>query len=139
VLLVECKHLCVVHFVNVVAGENQKILRSKFIDKIDVLGDRVCSAAVNIELCVCLFTRGKDVNTAVLRIESPASANGYIAVQKHGLVLCQDANDINATIGTITQRKIDDAVFAAVCYCRLGYFAGQLMQSAAASTGQNHC
>ena len=122
-----------------VTRENQKIFRSEFIDKINVLGNRVCSTPVNIKLCVCLFTRGKDVNTAVLRIESPASANGYIAVQKHGLVLCQDANDINATIGTVTQRKIDNAVFAAVCYCRLGYFAGQLMQSAAASAGQNHC
>ena len=81
-----------------VAGENQKVFRSEFIDKINVLGDRVCSAAVNIELCVCLFTRGKDVNTAVLRIESPASANGYIAVQKYGLVLCQDANDIDAAM-----------------------------------------
>ena len=70
--------------------------------------------AVYVQIGVGFFTGRKNEDSAVLCIQSPAAACSYVAVQKNRLVLRQNADNINAAVCTVAERKINDAVFAAV-------------------------
>ena len=75
------KHLVIVHFINMVAGENKKVLWSVLIYKINILGNRVGCSAVYVKSGICFLTGRKYVYAAVLGIQSPTSAGCNIAVQ----------------------------------------------------------
>ena len=111
---VECKHFSIIHFINMVTGKNQKIFRCERIDKIDILGNSVCSSAVNVKTCVCFFTWRQYIYAAVLGIQTPTSSGCYIAVQENRLILGQNTYYINSTVCTVTEGEIHDAVFSSV-------------------------
>ena len=74
------QHLCIIHFVDVVTGKDQKIFRILGIDEIDILRNGICSSSVYIQIYICFLTWRKYINTAVLGIKPPASAGCYITV-----------------------------------------------------------
>jgi len=101
-LLMSCEHFVIVHLVNMVAGKDEDIFRIKFIDKVDILGNCICSSAVYVQILICFLTWRKNVNAAVFGIKSPASAGCYIAVKLDRLILCKNTNNIYTTVGTVT-------------------------------------
>ena len=134
----EVKHLIIVHLVDVVAGENQKVFRVVGVDEIDILRNCICCSTVNIEACVSLLTGCKNENTTVLGVKSPQTALRNIAVEQYGLILCQNTNYVNTAVCTVAEREIDDAVFATVGDSRLCYVVGKVEQAASPATGQDH-
>ena len=98
---VGCKHLVIVHFINMVTGKNENVFRIKFINEINILGDCICSSAIYIQILICFLTWRKNVNTAVFSIKTPASAGCHITVQLDRFILCKYTYNINATVGTV--------------------------------------
>ena len=97
-----------------VSGEYEKIFRRICIDEIDILRDRIGGSAVDIEVYIRFFARWKYIDAAVFRVQSPAAPGCDVAVQKNGFVLCQYADNIDSTVGAVTERKVDDAVFSPI-------------------------
>ena len=85
-----------------VTGKNENIFRIKFVDKVDILGNCICSSAVYIQILISFLTRRKNVNTTVFGIKTPAAAGCNITVQLDGFILCKYTYNINATVGTVT-------------------------------------
>ena len=101
-LFVSCEHLVIVHLVNMVTGKNENIFRIKFVDKVNVLGNCICSSTIYIQILISFLTWRKNVNTALFGIETPTAAGCYIAVQLDRFILCKYTYNINATVGTVT-------------------------------------
>ena len=97
-----------------ISGKYEKVFRSKGVDEIDVLCNRVRGSSVNIQIGIGFFTRRKYIDPAVLCVKSPTAACRNVAVQKDGFVLSQNPNRINAAVCTVAQREIDDTVFSAI-------------------------
>ncbi len=78
VLLVVLEHLVVIHLIDVVAGQDQDIIRVIFINKIDVLIDGVCSAFVPFRTLRTLVG-GQCVDAAAHTVKVPglAGKDGY--------------------------------------------------------------
>ena len=110
----EGKHLVIIHFINVVTGKYQKVFRIILIYKINVLGNRVGCSAIYVESGVCFLTRRKYIYTAVLGIQSPASASCYITIQKNGFVLSQYSDNVHSAVSAVAEREINNAVFSAI-------------------------
>ena len=135
-MLVE--HLVIVHLIDMVAGQDQDIFRIIFIDKADVLIDRVCSTLVPLRALAALIRR-QGIDAAIQAVKIPSLAVCQIHVQDMRLILRQNTDGVDAGIDTVGQREVDDTVFAAKRHCRLRYVLGQYIQSAATAAGQQHC
>src|SRR5699024_4108499 len=96
------QHLGIIHLVDMVAGKDQKVIGTVIVNKVNVLGNSICGSAVNIQIGICFFTGRQNKNTAVLRVQSPTSSDGYIAVQKDGFILCEYADNIDTAVGAVT-------------------------------------
>ncbi len=81
VLLVERKHLVVVHLINMVAGEDQNIIRIILIDEVNILRNGICRSAVNVQIGICLFAGRQYIDTAVTSIKAPVLTTCYIGIQ----------------------------------------------------------
>ena len=108
------KHFCVIHLIDMVAGKDQDIFRRILINKIDILRNSVCRTPVYVKVGVCFLTGRKYENAAFSCVKTPASACSHITVQKHRFILGKYAYDVDPTVGTVAQREVNDAVFAAV-------------------------
>ena len=71
-------------------------------------------------------------------VQIPGLAAADVAVQLQGTVLGQHAHGVDAGIGAVGQRKVNDAVFAAEGDRRFRHFTGQDVQSAALAACQQH-
>ena len=85
-----------------VAGKDQKVIGTVIVNKVNVLGNSICGSAVNIQIGICFLPGRQNKNTAVLRVQSPTSSDGYIAVQKDGFILCEYADNIDTAVGAVT-------------------------------------
>ncbi len=136
--LVLVEHLVVVHLVDVVAREDQDVLRIVLVDKADVLIDGVCSALIPLRALSALVRR-QSIDAAVQTVEIPCLTVCQIYIEDMRLILCQDTDGINTGVDTVGQRKVDNTVFAAKRHRRLCYVLGEYIQSAATAAGQQHC
>ena len=75
------EHLGIIHLIDVVAGKDKQVFRRVGVDKVDVLGDRISSSAVNIQISIGLLTRWEYIDAAVLGIQTPAASGCHITVQ----------------------------------------------------------
>ena len=107
------KHIGIIHFVDVVAAENKDILRLPHIYKVYVLINGVCRSGEPLTLCPGALVGGQNINASALQIQIPWLTRADIAVELEGLILCENADYINAGIGTIGEGKVDNAVFSA--------------------------
>ena len=131
-------HIGVVHLVDVVAGEDDHIVRVKALDEVDVLVDGVGSALVPAGLLVMALVGGQHLGAAVGLVQAPGLAVADILVQLQGLILGQNAHGVDAGVNAVAKREVDDPVLAAEGYGRFGGFLRQDLQTAALATGQKH-
>jgi hypothetical protein len=130
------KHQLVVHLVDVVAGENDDVLRAVAAEDADVLVDRVGGAEVPLVLRHPL-AGGQDVEAFVpLDLEERPAAL-QVADQAVRHVLGSDGNAADARVQCVRQRKIDDAGLAAEEHGRLGALVRELHEPAAPAAGEH--
>ena len=60
---VRLQHLVIVHLIDVVAGQDQKIFRIILVNKINILGNRISSAAVDIQSRIRFLPGRQDKHT----------------------------------------------------------------------------
>ena len=78
------------------------------------------------------------MHPGVQPVQIPRLARADIIIQLQRLILGQHPHRFDAGIDTVGQREVDDPVFAAIRHRRFGNMAGQGIQPAALSTGQQH-
>ena len=71
-------------------------------------------------------------------VQVPRHAAADVAVELQRAVLSQHAHRVNAGIGAVGQGKVDDAVLAAEGHGGLCHVAGEDIQPAALTAGQQH-
>ena len=130
-------HVGVVHFIDMVAGEDDHILGVVQVDEADVLVDGVGRTLVPGAALAALIG-GQDVDAAGAAVQVPRLAAADVAVQFQRAILGQNADRVNAGVGAVGQGEVDDAVLAAEGYGGLGHVSGEDVQSAALTTGQQH-
>ncbi len=131
-------HLRIVHFIDVVAGQDQHVIGIVPLDKGNVLINGVGRALVPVGAPAALVG-GQHMHAAVHGIQVPGLAGSDVFIEHHGLVLGEDPHRLNPGIDAVGKRKVDDPVFAAVGHRRLCQILGQNAQTAALPARQQHC
>jgi len=129
------QHAAVVHLVDVVAGEDQHILRMVATQQVDVLKHRVGGALVPV--LAHLLLRGQQVDELVEAAIEETPATLQVADQALRLVLRGDADAADAGIDAVRQREIENAEFPPEGHRRLRAPVGQLHEPAATTTGED--
>ena len=137
VLLVMLEHLGVIHFVNMVARQNDDVLRLFLFDGVNVLVHRVCRTLVPV-LVNPLLGRHDINELAKLATEEFSPAKIDVAIEAHGFVLSQHEGPTQTTVEAIRKHKVDDAVRTTKRNCRLGPIPGQRFQSRTFPSSQYH-
>ena len=96
----EFEHGVVIHAVNMVAGQNEHIVRIILLDKAHILIDSVGRAAIPLA-ALTLDVRRKHENAAVGQVQVPRAARTDICVQFQRLILRQHADGIDAGVGAV--------------------------------------
>ena len=120
--LMEVQHDFVVHFINMISGKDQHILRIVALHILQILIDRIRSTGIPFAVGT-LFIWRKYGNSSDITIQIPGNTDSDMGIQSEGLVLCQHAYRIHSRINTIRKGKIDNAVLASECngrFCDLG-------------------
>lgn len=132
------EHLAVVHFIDVVAGQDQDVFRLVYAQDIQVLIDSVGRAFVPALLVDPLLRRQQlDELVELAAQETPAALD--VLDQAVRLVLGDHADAADARVDAIGQREIDDAKLAAERHGRLGAPVGEMFQTATTATRQDQC
>lgn len=97
-----------------ITGQDQNIFRSVGVNKIDVLGNRIGSPPIYIQIGICFLTWRQYIDSTVFGIQPLASACRNVAVQQDRFILREHTDNINSTVGAVGEWKIDDTVFSAV-------------------------
>ena len=102
VLLMGAQHLGVVHFIDVVAGEDQHVVRIVHLDESNVLIDGVGRAGEPGALFMGAQVGRQDVHAAVGHVKVPGLSVADVAVELQGAVLGQNTNGVNARVCAVT-------------------------------------
>ena len=131
------EHAGVVHLVDVVAGEDDDVLRLLRADGVDVLVDGVGGALVP-GLGDALHG-GKDLDElAEFLGDDGAPALADMAVEREGLVLGEDVDVAKLGVDAVGEGEVDNAVLAGEGYGGLGAVAGKGEKTLASSTGEEN-
>ena len=136
-LLMAAEHPGVVHFIDMVAGEDGHIVRVIQVYEADILIDGIGGALVPPGPGIALIG-GQDMYAAVHAVQLPGLAAADVAVQLQGTVLGQHTHGVNAGVGTVGQGKVDDAELPSKGDGRLGHIPGEDIEPAALAPGQQH-
>ena len=137
-LLVRAEHLVIVHFVHMVAREDEHAVGVIHLDEVHVLIDGVGRAGKPRPALPRALIRGQDVHAAVDAVEVPCLAAADVAVEQQGLVLCEHTDGVDAGVGAVGQRKVDDAVLAAERETGLGDLRREGVQPRALPAREQH-
>ena len=135
--LMLAQHQVVVHLVDVVAGEDQHVLRLFAADGVDVLVDGVGRAHVPV-LAHALHRRQNLDELAEFSAHDVGPAFADVAVQRQRLVLRQDVNATQVGVDAVGERDVDDAIDAAEGDGRFGAVARQRIKTLTCSSGQQN-
>ena len=135
VVAVVVDHPGVVHLVDVVAGQDQRIAGRGLLDGVDVLVDRVGRPLIPHLGDPLLGRDHLDVLVQLAAEELPPLVD--VPVQADGLVLRQDEDLAKVGVDAVRQREIDDPVDAAERDRRLGTVPGQGLQTRSPAPGQH--
>ena len=130
------QHQFVVHLVDVVAGEDEDVLRLLAADGVDVLIDGVGGALVPI-LADALHRR-EDFDELAKFAGRPPSSLADMAIERERLVLRKDINLAQVGVDAVGERDIDDAVDSAERNGGLGAVTGEWIQAFAGAAGQQN-
>ena len=137
-LFVIGEHLGVVHFIDVVAGENKNIFGRIAVNEVDVLIYGVCGVLVPLG-ALYLLIGGENMHAAVLSVEIPRLTVADIVVELKRLILREHADGVYAGVDAVGKREINDTILSAKRNCRLGELLGQRVQTRALAACQDHC
>ena len=118
------QHGVVIHFIDMIAREDEHIIGVKLLDKGQVLIDGVGRAAVPLARFAGVVG-GQHIHAAVAYVQIPRRARA-------------DIDGVYPRIDAVGKRKIDDAILAAKGHGGLGHMAGQHAQAAALAARQQH-
>jgi hypothetical protein len=119
-----------------VAGQHHDVLRAVGGQDVLVLIHRIGGAAVPALLVHALLRRQQIDELVHLAFhECPAALQ--VPQQAVALVLRDDADAADARVDAVAEREIDDAELAPEVHGRLGAAVGQVLEPAAAATGQH--
>ena len=129
------RHQVVIHLVDVVARQDEHVLRLLGADGINVLVHRVGGTHVPVLAHPLHGRQNLDelANLAAIDV-SPAFAN--VTVQRQRLVLGQDVDLAQVRVHAIGKRDVDDAIDAAEGYGRLGTVTGEGIKALSCAAGQ---
>ena len=130
------QHFSVIHFVDMVAGKHQDIVRNIGAQDVEILVHRIGCSEIPVFFRGSL-RRGQNIDKLLEAAveETPAALD--VPDQAVRLVLRRHADAADSGIYAVRQRKIDDAEFAAERHGRFGTPVGQVFQPAAAPAGQH--
>ena len=131
------QHLRVIHRINVVAGQDQHVLRVRHFDEVQVLVNRVRRSAVPVGALGSRIRR-QDEHAAAPAVKVPSVAVAEIIVQLKRAILRQDAHALNPRMCAVRQREIDDAVLSPKRHRWFRYLRRQHPETAALASGQDH-
>ena len=132
------QHLVVVHFVDVVTGQNKHVVGIEFVDKFDVLVNGVCRTLVPLAFLFAHVGR-QDEHSAVVAVKVPRLSVADVSIEFQRLVLGKDTYCVYARLRAVGQRKVNDTVLAAVGHGRLGDVARKYPQTASLTACKYHC
>ena len=108
------------------------------LDEVDILIDRVGGAGKPGAGLALRLIGGQDEHAAVGGVEVPGLAAGNVAVELERAVLRQHADGVDAGVGAVREREVNDAVFAAEGNAGLCHVLRQGIQARALPAGQKH-
>ena len=120
-----------------VAREDKHIVGVVHIHKTNVLEDGVGRALVP-RSAVRTLIRRQDMYAAVGTVKVPRLAGADVAVELQRAILRQHAHGVDAGIGTVRKRKIDDAELAAERHGGLRHVLREHIEPAALPAGKQH-
>ena len=129
------EHFAIVHFVDMIAGENQHELRRVMAQDIHILKHRIRRALVPLGFDALLRRQQIDKLIEFAAQKTPAALQ--VLDQAMRFVLGDDADAADARIQAIGKRKINDAEFSAKRHRRFRPPIGQVLEPAAAAAGQD--
>ena len=136
--LMVTEHGRIIHFINVVAGKDEHIIRVVPLDEADVLADGVCRAGIPFAAAALHIGR-EDVNAAGVAVKVPCAAVAEISVQLKRLVLGEHTHGVHPGIDAVGQREVNDAVFAPEGNRRLCRAVREHAKARTLSAGKQHC
>ncbi len=128
----------IIHFIDMVAAEDENIIGPVRIDKIHVLIDGVGRALVPRTAVPLLDVWGQDMHPAIGAVQVPRLSVSDIAVELQRTVLGEHAHGVDARVDAVGQGKIDDAEFASEGDGGLGHMAGKHVEAASLTARQQH-
>ena len=134
---VRLQHGGVIHFVDVVAREDQNVIGIIHFHEMHILIDRVCRALVPGRARLALVRR-EDVHAAERPVEIPRLSVADVLVEDERLVLREDADRIDPRIDAVGEREIDDAVLGAEGDRGFCDVAGERKKPAALAAREKH-
>ena len=118
------QHAAVVHLVDVVAGEDEHVLRPAAADDVEVLEYRVGRALVPV--LGDLLLRRQEVDEFVETAVEEAPATLQMVDQALRLVLRGDADAADAGVDAVREREVDNAELATKWHGRFRAPVGKL-------------
>ncbi len=127
------EHGLVIHFVDVVAGKNEDVVRLLAADRIDILVDRVRRALIPVLRNAHLRRQDFD-EIAEPHQHGPAAAN--VAIQAESFVLGKNENAAQIAIEAVRKSDVDDSIGAAKRHRGFGAVAGEGPEALALAASQ---
>ena len=121
-----------------VAGKDQSVFGIIAFDERQILIDRICRSAIPV-LAALRLVRRKNGNAAARAVQIPRFAVADVLIQHKGLILCQNADSIDAGVHAVGHREVDDTVFTAERNRRFCRFLGKRIKTAALTACEKHC
>src|SRR5258707_2973134 len=135
-ILVLLEHATVIHFVDVVAGEDEHVFGLLGANGIYVLIDRVGRPHVPV-LADPLHGRQDFDELADFTAENvPTFAD--LTIQRERLILSEDIDAAQTRVNAVGERDVDDAVDAAEGHGRFGAGAGGRIEARACASGEQN-
>ena len=134
-LQVKIQHLPVIQLVDVIAGQDQHVLRALGLQEVEVLEDGVGGAPVPAAHHDLLGRHGVDELPQVRVHDVPGLAQ--VLVQGKTAVLAEHVDAADAGIEAVGQGKVDDPVKAPEGDHRLGLVPGQGKEALALAAGHD--
>src|SRR5271156_71512 len=128
------EHAPIIHFVNVVTGEDDHVLRLLRADGVDVLVDGV--GRPHVPVFADSLHGGQDFDELANFTAKNVPAFANLAIQRERLVLGEDKDAAQAGVDAVGERNIDDAVDAAEGYGWFGAVAGERIEALAGASSE---
>ena len=93
ILLVEIQHYFIIHFIDVISGKDQHIIRIICINVIQILVNRIRCSGIPFAVCT-LFIWREYGYAAHIAIQIPRHSNSDMGVQTQRLILRQNSDRI---------------------------------------------